>query len=219
MQTRGSTNKSPIKLSVQWQAVISKGILVPYTNLQLNLYSNTQLDLFCSDNFSFWCMAPSTWLTNCVDPVRDFNHQLEEVVGCKILQFIPTMKIKKMLDANLQLNSYPNTQLDLFYSDNFSFWCTAPSTWLTNCVDSSTRLQSPTREGCWLQSSSVHPWWRSRRCLVTKPYGAQTQQLLHNNDELGQNLSPVTICLNKLCSTLVLLVSTLTTLKIILLYV
>ena len=28
--------------------------------------------------------------------------------------------------------------------------------WLTNCADPSTRLQSPTREGCWLQSSSVH---------------------------------------------------------------
>ena len=35
------------------QAVTSKGISVPYTNLQLNPYPNTQLDLFCSDNFSF----------------------------------------------------------------------------------------------------------------------------------------------------------------------
>ena len=35
------------------QAVTSKEILVPYTNLQLNPYPNTQLDLFCSDNFSF----------------------------------------------------------------------------------------------------------------------------------------------------------------------
>ena len=35
------------------QAVTSKGILVPYINLQLNSYPNTQLDLFCSDNFSF----------------------------------------------------------------------------------------------------------------------------------------------------------------------
>ena len=34
------------------QAVTSKGIPVPYTNLQLNPYSNTQLDLFCSDNLS-----------------------------------------------------------------------------------------------------------------------------------------------------------------------
>ena len=28
--------------------------------------------------------------------------------------------------TNLQLNPYPNTQSDLFYSDNFHFWCTAP---------------------------------------------------------------------------------------------
>ena len=35
------------------QAVTSKEISVPYTNLQLNPYPNTQLDLFCSDNFSF----------------------------------------------------------------------------------------------------------------------------------------------------------------------
>ena len=35
------------------QAVISKGIPVPYTKLQLNPNLNTQLDLLCSDNFSF----------------------------------------------------------------------------------------------------------------------------------------------------------------------
>ena len=35
------------------QAVTSKGILVPYTNLQLNPYPNTQLDLFRNDNLSF----------------------------------------------------------------------------------------------------------------------------------------------------------------------
>ena len=33
--------------------VTSKGIPVPYTNLQLNFYPNTQLDLFYSDNLSF----------------------------------------------------------------------------------------------------------------------------------------------------------------------
>ena len=48
-----------IPLSSQ-QVVTSKGILVPYTNLQLNSYPNTQLDFFCSDNFSFRCTAPST---------------------------------------------------------------------------------------------------------------------------------------------------------------
>ena len=44
------------------QVVTSKGITVPYTNLQLNPYPNTQLDLFCSDNLS---------LFNAQLPVRD----------------------------------------------------------------------------------------------------------------------------------------------------
>ena len=34
------------------QVVTSKGIPVPYTNLQLNPYPNTQLNLFCSENLS-----------------------------------------------------------------------------------------------------------------------------------------------------------------------
>ena len=42
------------------QAVTSKRIPVPYTNLQLNPYPNIQLDLFCSDNLSFQCIVPST---------------------------------------------------------------------------------------------------------------------------------------------------------------
>ena len=42
------------------QAITSKGISVPYTNLQLNPYPNIQLDLFCSDNLSFQCTALST---------------------------------------------------------------------------------------------------------------------------------------------------------------
>ena len=41
------------------QVVTSKGIPVPYTNLQLNPYPNTQLDLFYSDNFPFDARLPS----------------------------------------------------------------------------------------------------------------------------------------------------------------
>ena len=44
------------------QAITSKGILVSYTNLQLNPYPNTQLDLFYSYHFSFF---------NARLPVRD----------------------------------------------------------------------------------------------------------------------------------------------------
>ena len=45
------------------QAVTSKGILVLYTNLQLNPYLNTQLDLFCSENLSF-SLHVSQYVTN-----------------------------------------------------------------------------------------------------------------------------------------------------------
>ena len=68
-----------------------------------------------------------------------------------------TSKRISVLYINLQLNPYPNTQLDLFYSDNFPFRCTAPKYVTNQCADPSTRLQSPTKEGCWLQSTSVHP--------------------------------------------------------------
>ena len=46
-----TTLENPLLLK---QVVISKGIPVSYTNLQLNPYPNTQLELFCSDNLSFW---------------------------------------------------------------------------------------------------------------------------------------------------------------------
>ena len=44
---------TPEILLLSQQAVISKGIPVLYTNLQLNPYPNNQLDLFCSDYFPF----------------------------------------------------------------------------------------------------------------------------------------------------------------------
>ena len=66
---RGKTPSGEFKVTtpenplLSKQVVTSKGILAPYTNLQLNPYPNTQLDLFCSDNLSFQCTAPNTWLT------------------------------------------------------------------------------------------------------------------------------------------------------------
>ena len=44
---------TPEILLLSQQVITSKGIPVPYTNLQLTPYLNTQLDLFYSDNFSF----------------------------------------------------------------------------------------------------------------------------------------------------------------------
>ena len=45
----------------------------------------------------FQCTAPSTWLTNCANPNTRLNHQLEKDIDCKVLQFIQTMKIMKLL--------------------------------------------------------------------------------------------------------------------------
>ena len=55
-----TTSENPL---LSKQVVISKGIPVPYTNLQLNPYPNTQLDFFCSDNLSF-SMHGSQYMTN-----------------------------------------------------------------------------------------------------------------------------------------------------------
>ena len=54
---------TPENLLLSQQAVTSKRILVPYTNLQLKPYPNTQLDLFYSENLSF-PMYGSQYMTN-----------------------------------------------------------------------------------------------------------------------------------------------------------
>ena len=93
-----TTPKNPL---LSKQVVTSKRILVPYTNLQLNLYPNTQLDLFCCNNLSFQCMASSTWLTNkCADPSTRLDYQLKKDVGCKVLQFITWWSTRNSLVIN-----------------------------------------------------------------------------------------------------------------------
>ena len=45
----------------------------------------------------FYARLPSTWLTNCVDSSTRLQTPTKKIVGCKVLQFIHTMKIKKMI--------------------------------------------------------------------------------------------------------------------------
>ena len=40
---------------------------------------------------------PSTWLTNCADSSTRLQSPTKNIIGCKVLQFIHTMEIKKML--------------------------------------------------------------------------------------------------------------------------
>ena len=119
------------------QAVTSKRISVSYTNLQLNPYSNTQLDLFCSDNLSFQCTAPSTWLTNCANP----STQLEKDVGCRVLQFITRWRSWSCLVTKFY--NIQNTTASSMHGSQY----------VTNQLRES---QYATWEGCWLQSSSIH---------------------------------------------------------------
>ena len=51
---------TPENLLLSLQAVTSKGILVPYTNLQLNPYPNIQLNLFYTENLSIQRTTPNT---------------------------------------------------------------------------------------------------------------------------------------------------------------
>ena len=89
--------------------------------------------------------------------------------------------------TNLQLYPYPNTQLDLFCSNNFPFWCTAPKYMTTNCVDPSTRLQSPTREGCWRQCSSIHPHDEDLEDAWSQNSTVHKHSNFLKRDELAQN--------------------------------
>ena len=101
--------------------------------------------------------------------------------------------------TNIQLNPYPNTQLDLFYNNNLSFSMHG-SQYVANQFNARIPI-------CNLLTNL-------RKMLITKffssshnedhetlqlqnPRGVQTQQLLQEKDELRQILSPVTICMNK----------------------
>ena len=87
--------------------------------------------------------------------------------------------------TNLQLNPYPNTQLDY----NSPFWCTAPKYVTNGCADPNTQLQNTNLKRLLATKFfSSSTWWRLGRCLVIKPYGANTQQILQERDELGQEL-------------------------------
>ena len=127
----------------------------------------------------------------------------------KQLQGIPVPYI------NLQLNPCLNTELDLSCSNNLSFQCMAPSMWLTNCTDPNTQLDHQLEKDVGCKVFQFITQWRSWSCLVTQPYGVQTQQL----QELGQTRFPVTLFFTLVKLALMQLVSPFMALKIILIYV
>ena len=89
MQTRSSTNKSPIKLSMQWK--------INNTMICLRMGKTNMAKISSGD---FKVTTPENSLLS-QQPV--------------------TSKGISVSYTNLQLNPYPNTQLDLFCGDNLSF--------------------------------------------------------------------------------------------------
>ena len=62
-----------------------------------------------------------------------------------------------------------------------------PSMWLTKCADPSTWLQSPTREDCCLESSSVHPHDEDLKDAWSQNPTMHKHNNFFRRDELGWN--------------------------------
>ena len=115
----------------------------------------------------------------------------------------------------------PQYPMDLFYSDSSPFWCTVPKYVTNSYANLSTRLQNTNWEDCQLQSSSVHPHDEDQEDAWSQNPMVQIYNNFFKRKRWTRlrTLSPVTICLNRVCSMLVQLVYRFTAFKIIRLYV
>ena len=101
-----TTSETPL---LSQQAVTSKGIpsILPTYNWTLTPIPNWTYFVVTVPFFDEW--LPSTGLTNCADPSMWLQTPTKKVIGCKVLQFIHTMKIKKMLDHKTLWCKYTTT--------------------------------------------------------------------------------------------------------------
>ena len=93
------------------QAVTSKGILstLPTYSWTLTLIPNWTCSVVTVPLFDARFL--STWLTSCMDPSTQLQTPTKKVVGCKVLQFINMIKIKKMLGHKTLRCKYTATSL------------------------------------------------------------------------------------------------------------
>ena len=89
-----TTPKTPLSLQ---QAVTSKGIssTLPTYSWTFTLIPNWTCSVVTVPLFD--TRLPSTWLINCTNPGSRLQSPTKKIVSCKVLQFIHTMNIKKML--------------------------------------------------------------------------------------------------------------------------
>ena len=111
--------------------------------------------------------------------------------------------------TNLQMNPYPNTQLDLFCNDSSPFWYTAPKYMTNNCADPSMRLQTPTKKIFGYKVFQFIHTMKIKKMLSHKILWCKyTATSLRERDELGQELclrsqfawTEFTQCLCNLCT-------------------
>ena len=88
---------TPKMLLLSQQAVTSKGIpnTLPTYSWTLTPISNWTYSVVTVPLFNARLL--STWLTSYADPSMQLQTPTKKVVGCKVLQFIHMIKIKKML--------------------------------------------------------------------------------------------------------------------------
>ena len=96
-----------------------------------------------------------------------------------------------------------------------------PSTWLTVARIPVCDFNNTNWEDCWLQSSSVHPHNEDQEDAWSQNPAVQIHSNFFKRKRWTRlrTLSPVTICLNRVCIMLMQLVCCITALKKILLYV
>ena len=155
MQTRGSTNKSPIKLSMQWK--INKTVIC--LRMGKTYTAKTPLVILRS-------------------PFPKFHYYHNKRLQVKeFLYLIPTY--------SWTLIPIPNWTCSVMTISPFD--ARLSSTWLTNCADPSIWLQSPTGEGCWLQSSSIHPRDEDQEDTWSQNPTVHIHSNFFRRDELGLN--------------------------------
>ena len=100
---------TPETLLLSQQAVTSKGIpstlpTYSWTLTPIPNWTCSVMTIPLSD-----ARLLSTWLTNCADPSMWLQSPTKKIIGCKVLQFIYTMKIKKMLGHKTLRCTYTTT--------------------------------------------------------------------------------------------------------------
>ena len=100
---------TPETLLLLQQEVTSKWIssTLPTYNWTFTPISNWTCSVVIVPSFDAW--LSSTWLTNCADPSTWLQSPTKKVVGCKVLQFIHTMKIKKIFGKKTLRCTYTAT--------------------------------------------------------------------------------------------------------------